>query len=57
MGGQANTVDADTWGMLPWNQNSWGKQDGTDISVSGFGLTSSVGDGTKMGVPTKGWSG
>ena len=57
MGGQANTVDADTWGMLPWNQNSWGKQDGTDISVSGFGLTSSVGDGTNMGVPQQGWSG
>ena len=57
MGGQANTVDADTWGMLPWNQNSWGKQDGTDISVSGFGLTSSVGDGTNMAVPSKGWGG
>ena len=21
MGGQANTVDSTTWGVLPWNQN------------------------------------
>ena len=57
MGGQANTVDSDTWGVLPWNQNSWGQQDGTTISVSGFGLTSSIGDGTNMGVPAQGWGG
>jgi len=23
MGGQANTVDADTWGVLQWGQNTW----------------------------------
>ena len=26
MGGQANTVDSDTWGMLQWNQNAWGRK-------------------------------
>ena len=27
MGGAANTVDPDTWGVLQWNQNTWGSQD------------------------------
>ena len=57
MGGQANTVDSDTWGVLPWNQNSWGQQDGTTVSLTGLGLTSSVGDGTNMGVPQTGFGG
>ena len=57
MGGQANTVDSDTWGVLPWNQNSWGQQDGTTVPLTGFGLTSSVGDGTNMGVPQTGFGG
>ena len=25
MGGQANTPTGDTWGVFPWNQNSWGE--------------------------------
>ena len=57
MGGQANTVDSNTWGVLPWNHNSWGQQDAINVSVSGFGLTSSVGDGTNMGVPQTGFGG
>ena len=44
MGGQANTPTGDTWGVFPWNQNSWGKHDGVDVSLTGLGLTSSVGD-------------
>ena len=43
MGGTVNTLDADTWGLLPWNQNSWGSQDGINVSLTGVGLTSSVG--------------
>ena len=57
MGGQANTPAGNTWGVLPWNQNSWGKQDGVDVSLTGLGLTSSAGDGTNMGVPQTGFGG
>ena len=52
MGGQANTPAGDSWGVLPWNQNSWGKQDGVDVSLTGLGLTSSVGDGSLAAVST-----
>ena len=48
MGGQANTPAADTWGMLTWDQNSWGAQDTVSIPVTGQSTTSSVGDGTNM---------
>ena len=41
MGGQANTVASDTWGMLQWNQNSWGSQDSVEVSLSGLSTTSS----------------
>jgi hypothetical protein len=57
MGGQANTPAADTWGMLTWDQNSWGAQDTVSIPVTGQSTTSSVGDGTNMGVPAQGWGG
>ena len=55
MGGQANTLDANTWGLLPWNQNSWGSQDGIDISVTGSGLTSSIGSVTITAEINSGW--
>ena len=57
MGGQANTPEGDSWGVFPWNQNSWGKQNGVDVSLTGLDLTTSVGDGTNMGVPAQGWGG
>jgi len=44
MGGQANTVDSNTWGVLQWNQNGWASQDSVTISLTApSGLTSSVG--------------
>jgi len=48
MGGQANTVDSDTWGMLQWNQNSWGSQDSVEVSLSGLSATSSLGTITAL---------
>ena len=57
MGGQANTVDSNTWGVLPWDQNSWGDQDGVTVTPTGQSATSSVGDGTNMGVPQTGFGG
>ena len=53
MGGQANTVDSDTWGMLQWNQNSWGSQDIVEVTLTGQSLTSSVGLLTAF--PEQGW--
>jgi len=44
MGGQANTVDSNSWGVLQWNQNSWGSQDSVDLTLDGFSTTVSVGN-------------
>ena len=43
MGGQANTVDDNTWGMWAWNTNEWGDQGPVEITLSGQSATSSVG--------------
>ena len=43
MGGQANTPAGDSWGVLTWNQNSWGQQDKIEFSLTGVSATSSVG--------------
>ena len=53
MGGQANTVDSDTWGMLQWNQNAWGSQDIVEVSLSGLSATSSL--GTVLPFNETGW--
>ena len=53
MGGQANTVASDTWGVLQWNQNSWGSQDTVEVPLTGQSLTSSVGLLTAF--PEQGW--
>ena len=45
MGGAANTVDSDTWGVLQWNQNTWGSQDNVTVSLTApSSLTSSTGE-------------
>ena len=44
MGGQANTVSSNTWGVLQWNQNSWGDQDSVDLTLTGLSTTASVGN-------------
>jgi len=53
MGGQANTVASDTWGVLQWNQNSWGSQNTVEVPLTGQSLTSSVGLLTAF--PEQGW--
>ena len=53
MGGQANTVDSNTWGMLQWNQNAWGSQDIIEVSLSGLSATSSL--GTVLAFNETGW--
>ena len=53
MGGQANTVDPDTWGVLQWGQNSWSSQDDISITLTGLSATSSVGSVETF--PETGW--
>ena len=43
MGGQANTVDGNSWGIFPWGVNEYGDQDSIDITLTGVSATSSVG--------------
>tara|TARA_R100001443_G_scaffold88129_1_gene94648 strand:+ start:4874 stop:6277 length:1404 start_codon:yes stop_codon:yes gene_type:complete len=52
MGGQANTVDADTWGVLTWGANSWASNTVTP-SITGNEITSSQGDVDAF--PEQGW--
>ena len=55
MGGQANTVDPNTYGVFTWNLNAWGSQDGTDVSLTGVSSTSSVGSPTITADINTGW--
>ena len=44
MGGQANTVDGNSWGIFAWGVNEYGDQDSVDISLTAPStLTSAVG--------------
>ena len=43
MGGQANTVADNTWGMWAWSTDAWGDQGPVEIALSGQSATSSVG--------------
>ena len=44
MGGQANTVDPNTWGDFAWNDGEWGQQNDQTITLTGLSATSSVGE-------------
>ena len=55
MGGQANTVDADTWGMLKWGERSWGNQDDDSVSVTGVSLATTLGVADAAGEINSGW--
>ncbi len=43
MGGQANTVDGNSWGLMSWGANEYGSQDAIDVAITGVSATSSVG--------------
>ncbi len=43
MGGQANTVDGNSWGLMSWGANEYGTQDAIDVILTGVSATSSVG--------------
>jgi len=52
MGGQANTVDDDTWGMWAWSTNEWGDQGPILFTPTGVSATSSVGSATAAQIIT-----
>jgi hypothetical protein len=43
MGGQANTVDPSTWGLLTWGSNTWNDQSTVTQSLTGQSLTTALG--------------
>ena len=43
MGGQANTVDDNTYGMWAWGTNEWGDQGPIEITLSGQSAATSLG--------------
>jgi len=52
MGGQANTVDDDTYGMWAWSTNEWGDQGPILFTPTGVSATSSVGSATAAQIIT-----
>ncbi len=46
MGGQANTVSSDSWGMLNYGHNTWGSQDDVVTTLTGLSATTAVGTPT-----------
>jgi hypothetical protein len=53
MGGQANTVDGNSWGLMSWGANEYGSQDSIDVTLTGVSATSSV--GAVDAFNTEGW--
>ena len=54
MGGQANTVDSDSWNVLTWGINEYGNQDTINTSITGLSATSTVGSLDSAG-SEQGW--
>jgi len=53
MGGQANTVDGNSWGLMSWGANEYGSQDAIDVILTGVSATSNV--GVVDAFNTEGW--
>jgi len=53
MGGQANTVESDSWNVLKWGQNSYGTQDTVNVFPTGLSITSEL--GSAIASPDRGW--
>jgi len=53
MGGQANTVESDSWNVLEWGQNSYGTQDTANTALTGVSITSDI--GSVIASADRGW--
>jgi len=54
MGGQANTVDSDSWNVLQWGQNTYGTQDVVSTLLTGLSTTTTIGSLDSAG-SEEGW--
>jgi len=43
MGGQANTVEADSWGMLAWGELEFGNQDSNSVTLTSLSFSAELG--------------
>ena len=55
MGGQANTVESDTWGMLQWGLLAWGNQNDNFVDVTGTSITTNIGNTSVVAELNSGW--
>ena len=55
MGGQLNTEAANTWGLLSWDEGSWGSQNNISFAVTGVASTTAVGSVTIDAEIGEGW--
>jgi hypothetical protein len=53
MGGQANTVKADSWGMLAWGELEFGNQDSNSVTLTGLSFSAEL--GTLISSSEQGW--
>jgi hypothetical protein len=53
MGGSANTVEADSWGMLAWGELEFGNQDSNSVTLTGLSFSAEV--GIAVGSSEQGW--
>ena len=53
MGGQANTVESDSWNVLEWGQNSYGTQDTANVFPTSLSITSDI--GSVISSADRGW--
>ena len=53
MGGQANTVEPDSWGMLTWGLFSFGQQDTLNVPLTGVTMSTEV--GSLIAASEQGW--
>ena len=53
MGGSANTVEPDSWGMLTWGSLSFGEQDTLNVPVTGITMSSEI--GSLVAFSEQGW--
>ena len=53
MGGSANTVEADSWGMLAWGELEFGNQDSNSVTLTGLSFSAEI--GTAVGSSQQGW--
>ena len=53
MGGQANTVEADSWGMLAWGELEFGNQDSNSVTLTSLSFSAEL--GTLVASSEQGW--